>query len=295
MNTDTKIGYIYGISAFSFWGFVPIYFKSVAHIEALEVLSHRIIWSVVVLFILLIYKKQFRIFLHTIRDIQKLKMLFVTALLISANWLVFIWAIAHNMILETSLGYFINPLVVIALGFLFFQEKLSALQKVAVFVACFGVLYQLVLLGSIPLVSLGLALFFAFYGMVRKKIGVASMPGLMVETVLMIPFALVYVLFFTDHGFTQFYPSLEVDALLLMLGGLVTVIPLIWFNIAASKLPYSSIGFLQYIGPSIAFLLAVFIYHEPFSVHKFISFAFIWSALVVYSYDHFKKKSKGVL
>jgi len=281
--TEEKKGTIYALLAFTFWGLVPIYFKSVSHVEAFEVLIHRILWSVVFLTILLFLSKSFNNLVAVFKDKKKLKILFISSLLVSANWLTFIWAVSNNMIVEASLGYFINPLISIFLGYMFFGERLFAQQRIAIGLAFFAIAYQIYTLGSLPTVSLILAFTFAFYGLARKKVHVESVSGLFIETLLVAPFALLYFAYLIFSKKTAFTMPLDATSWLLVSAGLITIIPLMWFNSAATRISMIKLGFLQYIGPSIAFLLAVFVYNEPLSLDKLITFIMIWIALVIFS------------
>jgi len=177
-------GYIYALLAFGFWGLVPIYFKLISHVSAGEILAHRIIWSVFLLLGMIVFSRQFGAFRLLMRDIHKIKYLVLSALLISINWLVFIWAVSHSMIAESSLGYYINPLVNFALGIIFFKDRPSLWQKIAIALAFFAIAYQIVTLGSIPIVSLLLAFSFAFYGLIRKYVNLPSMTGLYIRLLL---------------------------------------------------------------------------------------------------------------
>lgn len=285
MSESTK-GYIYAILAFLFWGGLsPIYFKEVSSVGALEVLMHRVIWSVVLLFPLLFFTRQYALFKRTIKEVQNLKYLFFSTLLISLNWLVFIWAVANEKILEASLGYYINPLVSAFLGYLIFQEKMTKNQYLAIFIAFLAVFYQLITLGSIPLVSLVLAFSFAFYGMIRKKVNIGSVVGLFIETLILLPFALIYGLFLLKTNTLSFINDESYIMIMLALGGAVTITPLLLFNGAATRMKLTTLGFYQYIGPTVAFLLAVFIYNEELHQDKLISFVLIWIALILFSLD----------
>jgi chloramphenicol-sensitive protein RarD len=185
-------GYIYAVLAFVFWGLVPIYFKLISTVSATEILAHRIIWSVVLLFGMILISKQVGAFKLLIKDIHKIKYLVLSAFLVSLNWLVFIWAVGHNMIAESSLGYYINPLVNFALGIIIFKDRPSFWQKIAIALAFIAIFYQVITLGSVPIVSLLLAFSFAFYGLIRKHINLPSMTGLYIETLILFPVALLY-------------------------------------------------------------------------------------------------------
>lgn len=284
--SEVNKGYIYGILAFTFWGAVaPIYFKEVASVSPLEVLLHRVIWSFLILIPLLFIKNEFKIFILTVKDFVKLKYLFFSTFFISINWLVFIWAVANDKIIEASLGYYINPLVSVTLGFLFFSERLSKNQYFAIFIALLAIVYELVSLGSIPILSLVLAFSFAFYGMLRKKVNVGSVVGLSIETLILLPFSLVYLYYIVDTNTISFLNKSSYISFMLFLGGVVTVTPLLLFNTAARRMKLATLGFLQYIGPSLSFFVAIFIYKEEFSMNKLITFFIIWLALGIFSMD----------
>ena len=293
---ENRLGQLYAVLAFLFWGAIaPIYFKEVSSVEPLEVLIHRIIWSFIILIPLLFITKQIHVYKTLIKDFTKLKYLAISTFFISINWLVFIWAVTNDKIMETALGYYINPLVSIFLGYLFFQERMSKNQYIAIFIAFLAVFYQVITLGSIPLVSLTLAFSFAFYGMIRKKINVGSIVGLFVETLIMMPFALIGIYYLYTTNSISFLNSSEYINIMLTLGGIITITPLLLFNGAATRLKLTTLGFLQYLGPTCAFLLAVFVYNEEFNFDKMITFILIWIALLIFSLDSintYKKQKK---
>ena len=293
INKKEKIGYFYAIGAFTFWGLVPIYFKMVSNIPALEVLANRVIWSVVFLAFLLIITKQHRYLKNIFKNFKELKMLLLSSALVTTNWLIFIIAINTNQLVEASFGYFINPLVSVLLAYIFLKERLNKVQSFALLLAVLAVIYQIFTLKSFPFIALALAFSFAFYGLVRKKVNLVAMPGLFIETLLMSPVALVYMMHLEKNSLSHLHLSFDAQTLLLILAGFITVVPLAWFNAAATKIPYSTLGFIQYIGPTISFLLAIFIYHEPFDMHKFISFALIWIALLIFSSNSIYKSAKN--
>ena len=286
--SEEKKGTIYAILAFTFWGLVPIYFKQVSHVSAFEVLIHRILWSVVFLSIIILFSKSFYKIKLIFQDKQKLKILFVSAILISINWLTFIWAISHNKIVEASLGYFINPLISVFLGYIFFNERISKQQSLAIFISFLAIIYQIYAIGNLPIISLLLAFSFGFYGLARKKLHIESVLGLFIETLLISPFAVAYIIYLIYIGNSSFIIPLDLTSWLLVLAGFVTIIPLLWFNSAAIRISMMKLGFLQYIGPSLAFLLAVFVYNEPFDSDKLITFIMIWFSLIIFSVK-FKK------
>jgi len=285
-------GYLYAVLAFGFWGLIPIYFKLLSHVGAGEVLAHRIIWSVVLLYAMILFSKQMGQFKLLIRDLSKLKYLVLSALLVSLNWLVFIWAVSHNMIAESSLGYYINPLVNFALGIIVFKDRPSFWQKIAIALAIAAIVYQLVTLGTLPIVSLVLAFSFAFYGLIRKKVNLPAMTGLYVETLILFPIALLYFVYLVLTDQNAFVLPLDRTSWILLLAGVVTVVPLLWFNAATTRISLIHIGFFQYIGPSISFLLAIFVYDEVLLPEKLTTFVLIWIALAIFSLDAYFKKRR---
>ncbi len=287
-------GYIYAVLAFSFWGLVPIYFKLISTVSPTEVLAHRIIWSVVLLFGIVLVSKQFGAFKLLIKDISKIKYLVLSSLLVSTNWLVFIWAVSNNMITESSLGYYINPLVNFMLGIIFFKDRPSFWQKVAIGLAFLAIVYQVISIGSVPIVSLALAFSFAFYGLIRKKVNLPSVSGLYIETLILFPIALLYFSYLISTGDNAFVLPLNGVSYLLLLAGIITVIPLLWFNAAATKISLIHIGFFQYIGPTVSFLLAIFVYDEPLGKEKLVTFILIWIALLIFSVDAYFKKDREI-
>tara|TARA_B100001063_G_scaffold50067_1_gene44108 strand:- start:15096 stop:16001 length:906 start_codon:yes stop_codon:yes gene_type:complete len=292
--SENRLGQVYAVLAFLFWGAIaPIYFKQVSSVEPLEVLIHRIFWSFIILIPLLFITKQVDIFKIIIKDVKKLKYLAFSTFFISLNWLVFIWAVANERIMETAFGYYINPLVSVFLGYVFFGERMTRYQNFAILIAFLAVLYQLISLGSLPLVSLTLALSFAFYGMIRKKINVGSIVGLFIETLILMPFALLGIYYLMINDKISFLNSSEYINIMLSLGGIITITPLLLFNGAATRMKLSTLGFFQYLGPTCAFLLAIFIYKEEFNSDKLITFSLIWLALVIFSLDSLNTKNKN--
>ncbi len=278
-------GVLLALSAYGFWAFIPIYWKAVGHVASSEMLAHRIIWSLPALAILLLVTWQYREVTAAFRNPKTRGLLVLTGVLLGVNWLIFIWAIQVGRVLEVSLGYYINPLVNVLLGIVVLHERLRQWQIVAVLLATVGVAYQTLQLSSVPWVSLSLAFSFGFYGLLRKQTDVGSLPGLSVETLLMFPFALLYILWLQMNGelaFTQV--DLQTDWLAILSGPL-TVLPLWWVIIAAKRLNYATLGICQYIAPSGHFLLAVLVYKEDFGAHQLITFTCIWLALIIYSTD----------
>ena len=282
-------GVIAALAAFGFWGLVPIYYKGLQDVGAWEVLAHRVIWSVPLLLIFLVIRDR-KQFIKKLRlPLSSIAWLVLSGLTVSINWVVFVWAVANDHILDTSLGYFATPLINVLLGYVFLKERLSPLQLIAVIVAAAGTLYLAWFLGRPPWIAIALALSFGLYGLLRKRLTVGPMLGLLWETALMFPVALTYLVWLYSLSGMQFlHVSNSID-LLLVGSAFVTVLPLIWFNMAAQKLPLSILGFFQYLAPSMSFLIAVFLYDEHFSAGHAVAFACIWLALVMVSIEPFRR------
>jgi len=278
-------GAFYAIAAFSLWGVFPLYFKAVSHLPAFEVLAHRIVWSAVFVGVLLAVSGRMGRVWAIVRDKRLLRWLAVSAILVSVNWLIFIWAVDHDRVLETSLGYFINPLVNVALGLIFLKERLNPRQWLAVGLSAAGVAFMIVDKGVLPWVALSVAFSFGFYGLVRKVIGADAYAGLFVETVIVLPPVLGYLIYVGMQGTGAFTLTDWRMNALLMLAGLITAAPLVLFAEAAKRLRLATVGFFQYIAPTGHFVLAVFVFAEPFTSTHWVTFALIWLALAIYTAD----------
>ncbi|UTW06345.1 EamA family transporter RarD [Pseudomonas benzenivorans] len=278
-------GYILGLTAYIIWGLFPLYFKAIQSVPALEIVVHRVLWSALFGAALLLAWKHPG-WLRELREHPKrLAVLAACGSLIACNWLVYVWAVNNERMLEASLGYYINPLINVLLGLLLLGERLRRLQWLAVGLAALGVAQQVWQLGSLPWVSLVLALTFGFYGLIRKQAPVAALPGLVVETWMLLPVALAWLLLHPAAMSSQapFWSTSE--ALWLVAAGPITLVPLVCFNAAARHLPYTSLGFLQYIAPTLVLLLAVLVYGEHFDPAKLLAFICIWAGLALYSLD----------
>ncbi|MBF6622544.1 MAG: EamA family transporter RarD [Pseudomonas stutzeri] len=284
-TADLRKGYLLGLTTFSIWGLFPLYFKAVEQYAALEIVTQRAIWSALFGALVLLLWKHPGWWQELLAHPKRIGVLMISSVLIASNWLIYVWAVNNNHMVEASLGYYINPLVNVMLGLLILRERLRPLQWLAVAMAALGVALQLITLGEFPWVSIALALSFGSYGLLRKQAPVAALPGLVVETWLLLPLALVWLLFFGSGTSTEPAFWRTTDALWLMAAGPVTLIPLLCFNAAARHLPYSTLGFLQYITPTLLLILAVWVYHEPFPADRQLAFIFIWAGLAVYSYD----------
>jgi chloramphenicol-sensitive protein RarD len=274
-----RAGFFYALGAYLAWGVIPTYFKLLAHVPPLVVLGHRIVWSVMFLGVLLTLQRKWDEVAAAVRNRRTLGVLVCSTALIAVNWYVFIWAVSNNLILQASLGYFINPLVNVLLGVVILRERLRAGQVVGLLLATAGVFVLAISTGGVPWVALSLAFSFSFYGLLRKIAPVGPLAGLSVETAILFPAAL-FVVFggsaTTSLSFTgPTYP-------LLVAAGVITAVPLLLFAAGARRLRFSTLGFLQYLSPTCQFLLAVLVYHEPFKRHQLISFALIWTAIAVY-------------
>ena len=290
-----RAGVGYGVAAYGWWGLVPVYFKAVAHVAPAEVLAHRIIWSVVLLAVLMRIYGRWRAAVAALRSRSTVITLLGTTTLIALNWFVFIWAVVHDRVLEASLGYFINPLVNVLLGFVFLRERLRRWQMLSVALAAVGVAYLTFNYGQVPIIALVLAGSFGLYGLLRKTAKVDALTGLTVETTLLAPLALAYLGVLAWGHECSFGTESWRTSGLLALGGVITAVPLLWFTNAARRLRLATLGFLQYLAPTGHFLLAVVAYGEPFSQVHLICFACIWTALVIYSIDTVTHAPGGTL
>ncbi len=278
-------GFLCALTAYLIWGLSPIYFKALGHVPPFEILMHRVIWSLVFLAPLLLIFKKWNAFISALKNIRILFILLLSTSLVACNWFLFIWAINNNHILQTSLGYYINPLFSVILGMIFLKERLRRLQIAAAIIALSGVLYLTVVHGQFPWVALTLAVTFGFYGLIKKTAPVDALTGLTIETLLLSGPALVYLFYIDANGVGTFLHSNFRTDLLLIGTTLVTAPPLLFFTMGARRLTLITIGFMQYIAPSSTFLLAVFIYNEPFKEAQAFTFGMIWIALAIFSID----------
>lgn len=279
-------GYPAAIAAYFFWGFSPIFWKLISQIPALEILLHRIFWSFPFLMIILYWRSGSANLKSLFKNFAQKRLYFISALLLAINWLLFIWAVNNGYIVEASLGYFINPLVNVLLGVIFFKERIRRLQWIAILLASSGVLYLTFNYGNFPWIALSLAGSFGFYGLIRKMAPLGSIEGLTFEMVVLYLPALLLLANMNLHNNLVFFKVGFDIEIILIITGLVTIIPLLLFAFAARNIPYGTLGFIQYIAPSFQFLLGVFVYGEAFGVERFIGFVFIWLALIIYSAEN---------
>ena len=274
--------------AFFLWGIMPVYFKALADLPAEEILWHRITWSAVLTAILVVTIGRAKELFAVTRQKRHLGMLVLSASLVGANWLLFIWAVNNDRMVDASLGYFINPLINMVLGYLFFDERLALTQKFAAVLAVTGVMIQVIGFGQIPWIALGLGFSFGFYGLIRKRIAVDSLVGLSIETTLLLPIAVAALVFSTSPTTNPMNNSAILNGLLLVAGP-ATTIPLLLFVFASKRLTLTSLGFYQYIGPSLMFIIAILVYEEELGVDRWLTFILIWTALVLVSWHAVKQ------
>ena len=275
-------GNLFALGAYVAWAIFPIYWKQLEHLDALQLSSHRIVWSLLVLVVWLALTRKIGEFRRSALTWQNLKVYSLAGVLLATNWSIYVYAVTHGHIIETSLGYFINPLVSVLFGVVFLNEKMRPLQWVAAGFALLGVLYLTITLGKLPVVALGLAFTFGLYGFMKKRSTLNSTFGLSLETgVLFVP-AMGYIIYSESIGVPSFLNSDLRTQLFLIGAGLVTTIPLLMFAQAAQRIPLSHLGFFQYVTPSATFLLGLYLYGEPFDITRFIGFAFVWFGLLIF-------------
>ena len=294
---DKKIrhGIFYGLSAYIIWGFLPIYWKLLDNVDAGAVLAHRIIWSFVFMILFILVTKKWSLFIQQCKEIflnaKVVTLITVASLLISFNWLIFIWAVQNEFVVQASLGYYINPLISVLLGMIFLREKLSKLQIFSFILAGIGVIYLTFDYGIFPWVSFVLAITFALYGLLKKVANVSAVFSLAIETLIVTPIALVYILFVFggNMGFGQTTIS---ETLLLLFSGVATAVPLLLFGMTVIRIPLSMVGFLQYIAPTLMLILGVFLFGEAFTTAHIITFTLIWLSLIIYMYSSIRDRER---
>lgn len=294
MKTKTKKGILAAIITYVLWGILPVYWKAIQTVPALEILCHRTVWSFVFVVLLLVVRKQWT-WLRRAKDPKTLLTFGLSACLLALNWFTYIWAVNAGHIVDASLGYFINPLISVLLGVVFLRERLRLWQGVAIGFATAGVLFLTLGYGAFPWIALTLALSFGFYGLQRKTAPLGSLEGLSLETAIMSLPAFVYLVYLEGAGSASLGHTGVATAVLLAGTGVVTAIPLLLFAYAARRVSLATVGILQYIAPTLQFLLGVFVYQEPFTPMRLVGFAAIWIALFIYSFEGFvvERKRRG--
>ncbi|MDB5692744.1 MAG: rarD [Alphaproteobacteria bacterium] len=277
----TRTGFALGLSAYFVWGVMPLYFKTLSAVAPTEIVAHRILWSILFLTPLVLLGRRLPAIAAAIRTPRLAMILAMTACLIGINWLVYVYAVVRGHVIEASLGYYLNPLVNVLLGVIVLKERLSNVQKAAVLLAAAAVAILALRSGGAIWISLTLAFSFALYGFFRKVAPVEAIEGLAVETIFLMPVALLWILWLQHAGESGFLRDRNTD-LLLVFGGALTALPLLLFTAAAKKLPYSTLGFLQYVAPSLQFLLAVLVFGEPLTAARILCFGMIWISLALF-------------
>jgi chloramphenicol-sensitive protein RarD len=289
-----RIGLGAALGAYTIWGFLPVFFKQLAAVPAMEIIAHRIIWAVPLLIAIMALRRQLSEYLNALARWSLLRWMLASAALISVNWLIYVWAVNNDQILAASFGYYLNPLFNVVVGTLFLGERLNRNQWNAVGLAGLGV--AVMALGGINTlwISLGLAASFCAYGLVRKMAPVGSVPGLAIETTLLLPVASATAFWYALSGPDVGWGSDPTTTWLMAAGGAITAIPLLLFATAARRMSYSTLGFIQYVGPTLQFLCAVLLYDEPLTLPRVVSFALIWLALGMFSWDAVQRMRSGV-
>lgn len=292
-----NIGVVYSLLAYIIWGLFPLYFKQLTHVPTLEVVMHRTVWSLLFVMLLLLVLKRWAWIRHLARQPKVLVAFAVSAMLLSTNWLIYVWAVQNQHVQDASLGYFILPLVNIALAFMVLKERPRVGQWVAVGIATAGVLWLTIQGGRLPWVALMLALTFGVYGLLRKVAVLGPLEGLTLETMMLTPIALVYMGVGLAQGNSVLLQGDWATNVWLMAAGPLTAIPLLLFAAGARRIPMTTVGILQYASPTILFLLSVLVFHEPIQSSRMVGFVFIWGALVVYTAEslHFSQKASRKL
>jgi chloramphenicol-sensitive protein RarD len=278
-------GTLLAIFAYALWGVLPFYWKTLQAVSAYELTMHRVVWSFLLLMAIITYKKAWQEFFAHFRDKKAGITVVATALLLAGNWLIYIWAVNAGYLVEASLGYFINPLINVLLGVIFLRERLRRWQWVAIGIAASGVLFLTLMYGVFPWIALSLALSFGFYGLLRKVASVNAVQGMSMEMSILILPALIYFSYLQVSGSLSFGSAGTKLTIFILLAGLVTVIPLLLFTSAAKKITLTALGIIQYITPSCQFILGVLVYHESFTLERFMGFVIIWSALIIYTIE----------
>jgi len=293
MNEGKK-GILYAIAAYGCWGVYPLYWKLLVTVAPLQIISHRLVWSFVFVIALVLLKGQLGEVRRVLRQPRLVLTLLTSSTLLTANWLLYIWAVNSGQIVESSMGYYINPLVSMVLGMIFLKERVDLAQGAAIGLALLGVGYMVISYGRLPWIALLLAISFGLYGLIRKTVPVDSITGLLLETALLFPPFLAYLIYLAVHGQGAFISQGVLVSLLLAFCGVITACPLIWVVLAAKRLSLKTLGFCQYLAPTLMLLIGVLIYGEPFTAGHRISFGLIWAAIAVYSIAQFRLSGKVV-
>lgn len=298
MNQEFKRGIIYSLAAYVMWGTLPIYWSLLDNIGPFEILAYRIILSMIFMVGLMLVMGKKSQLINSIKLLtnKQLIALIAAGYIITINWGTFIWAVNNNHVLQTSLGYYINPLVSIILAMIFMKERFNKMEWVAIILAVIGVVYMTIKIGEFPIVSILLALSFGFYGLLKKVVPIDALSSITFECIVTTPAAMIYIFYL--WSIHQNSIGLNMPTFWLLFSGMITAIPLICFSAGARRIPLSLMGFIQYLGPTLIFILGIFVYKEPFDTNQFITFIFIWAGIIVYSisrYINIKKQNNPAL
>ncbi|QCD45141.1 EamA family transporter RarD [Campylobacter mucosalis] len=292
LQNESQKGFLYAFLAFFSWGVLfPIFFSLYDGVGSYEILAHRIIWSAIFMAIFLSFSSKLKETILILKQKRIRNALLLSGFLISLNWWIYVYAVGSGQILEASLGYFINPLMNMLLGAIVLKERLNFVGKIAVGIVALAVLFQIYTIGSLPLIAIFLPLSFAIYALVRKKVKVPAMQGLFIETLLVFPFAVLYFVFINFNATNHF--SLSLNGLLMVLSGLITIFPLVAFNAAAARISLTSLGFMQYLSPTLSACVAVILFNEVLSLNRAVSFGLIWLAIGIVSFDLIIRRKNG--
>ncbi len=293
--SETRKGLAYGLACYVFWGLFPLYWYPLLGqpIGADQLLAQRIVWSALLAVVLMGWQREWPALRQALRSRRVWQVFALSALMLSINWLTYLWAITNRQVLDASLGYFISPLVNIALGRLFFKDRLHAMQWLAVALATVGVAWLALLGGRVPWVALILSFSWGFYGLLRKQAPLGALPGLTLETLMMLPLALLYLLW-VDHQEQLVFGQLPLLPLLLVIGsGAVTTLPLLMFAAAARRVRLSTLGIIQYVGPNLQFMLGLWVFHEAFDHTRFIGYLWVWAGILLFAAVSYRQHQKG--
>ncbi|MBF7024240.1 EamA family transporter RarD [Staphylococcus kloosii] len=295
MNNEFKRGILFAFAAYFLWGVLPIYWDLIHGFGAFEILAYRIVFSMIFMVLIVIISNKTKSFLNNVNQLikQPIQLIAIIAAgyVITINWGTFIWAVTNGHVLQSSLGYYINPLISILLAFIFLKERFNKFEWIAIILAFIGVLYMTFEIGEFPYVSLLLAFSFGLYGLIKKLVPIDAISSITIECIVTAPAGIIYLWYVIQQGHNSF--GMNISSLWIVFSGAVTAIPLILFSAGAKRIPLSLTGFLQYIGPTLMFVLGVFVFKEPFDIHQFITFIFIWLGIIVYSISQYLKIKKS--
>jgi len=290
-TTVVRHGFLFAIGAYTLWGFSPVVWKSVEHVPAVDIFGHRLVWTFVCVFLIVVLRRSLPVVFGLVEEPRVLLSAFVAAVLLASNWLLWIWAVTSDRVVEGSLGYFMNPLVSVVLGVIFLGESLRSAQRLAVLLATMGVVWLTVQSGTLPWIALVLAFTFGFYGLIKKKLDLPAFEGLSLEmSVLFFP-AVLFLVIRAASGYGSIGVGVPRDSFILIAGGAFTAVPLLLFGAAARRVPLAVVGLTQYLAPTISFILGVAVYSESFDRARLVGFTAIWVALAVFSVDFLRSTS----